>query len=474
MSATSASEAERTLLLFSLRDPMNEDACCALAMLSILQKCFPESPSAAVSLLQAPILRAIMTLLSTYVGPSGPQHDYDCFPTVLDRLTICRCKPAIRAQPFHSRGANPGCCVWGDFISRICHELLASLRQLTPGEFRARKSGGVSNEDQPWPNSAKDLFPRHPAGEHEVIMGLGQWALFEPGVLPVMSAIARFWDPFACMLVPLPFVIKYPLIHLEDCVKGFKHNNAHALHTFIQTTTSVAHTSWMVSSYLENIKELSPLAVRVDAIAEALEGELPVLGDVRTWCFRIKTMQAGQQPQMRRELELFAASPAGIFTLAFKTMLEVRSRDQCLYIECEHKPNGPAQICSGCGVVRYCSSECQSAAWKDPVAPHRPICKAIKKLRGSLNMTGLDEWTRALSVREPGLAGAWDHVRFAQACIVAHADVKTGEIIGDGLRATTARRTDFLNERAEYAPWVKEMNQRAEAEEEEYQVGEIS
>ncbi|KAJ7073123.1 hypothetical protein C8F01DRAFT_1225855 [Mycena amicta] len=421
--------------------------------------------------LQAPILRAVMTLLSTYVGP---QRDHACFPTIWGHLKTCRCTPAILALPCHSRSPTSGCCIRDDFIARMCHELLASLCPLTPGEFRARTSG-MSDEDQPWPNSAQDLFPRHPAGEHEAILGLSHWALYELSVLPVMSAVARFWDPFGRMLVRVPFTFKYPLIHLEYCVKGFKPDDAHALHTFIQATTSVVRffrdleridVNCITACYVKNIKELFSWAVRVDSIADALGGKSVLLSDVRTWCFYMKTSQASQEPQMKRELDLFVASPQGIFTLAFKALREARSRDQCLYIECEHKPNGPTQICSGCGVVHYCSSECQSAAWKDPGAPHQSVCKAIKKLRASLDMTGLEEWNCVFFVRGPGLSVAWDNVRFAEFCTAAGADVENGKTIGDALAATMAKRTKFLNARVEYAPWVQEKHRREKAEEE--------
>ncbi|EMD32455.1 hypothetical protein CERSUDRAFT_126849 [Gelatoporia subvermispora B] len=36
--------------------------------------------------------------------------------------------------------------------------------------------------------------------------------------------------------------------------------------------------------------------------------------------------------------------------------------------------------CSGCGLVPYCSKECQKRAWKDAQAPHRFICAKMQKL----------------------------------------------------------------------------------------------
>jgi hypothetical protein len=38
------------------------------------------------------------------------------------------------------------------------------------------------------------------------------------------------------------------------------------------------------------------------------------------------------------------------------------------------------QRCSGCFVFGYCSKECQRRAWKDPRAPHRDICKKLRRV----------------------------------------------------------------------------------------------
>ncbi|EIN10205.1 hypothetical protein PUNSTDRAFT_125170 [Punctularia strigosozonata HHB-11173 SS5] len=38
-------------------------------------------------------------------------------------------------------------------------------------------------------------------------------------------------------------------------------------------------------------------------------------------------------------------------------------------------------VCGGCEHMKYCSPECQRAAWADAVAPHKPICRLLALLR---------------------------------------------------------------------------------------------
>ncbi|KIY63498.1 hypothetical protein CYLTODRAFT_414000 [Cylindrobasidium torrendii FP15055 ss-10] len=48
------------------------------------------------------------------------------------------------------------------------------------------------------------------------------------------------------------------------------------------------------------------------------------------------------------------------------------------------------QACSACHVVRYCSPECQHAAWKHVEIPHRPICRLLSTITKKLGI----EWRK--------------------------------------------------------------------------------
>ncbi|KZT72287.1 hypothetical protein DAEQUDRAFT_652597, partial [Daedalea quercina L-15889] len=42
--------------------------------------------------------------------------------------------------------------------------------------------------------------------------------------------------------------------------------------------------------------------------------------------------------------------------------------------------------CAGCGVLRYCSKDCQKSVWKHTMAPHKDICSKLRTLRERTNI----------------------------------------------------------------------------------------
>jgi hypothetical protein len=55
----------------------------------------------------------------------------------------------------------------------------------------------------------------------------------------------------------------------------------------------------------------------------------------------------------------------------------------CYALDCKESLQSSGrtyQRCSGCLVVGYSSKECQRRAWKDPRAPHRDICKKLRRV----------------------------------------------------------------------------------------------
>ncbi|KAJ7663870.1 hypothetical protein DFH06DRAFT_1188714 [Mycena polygramma] len=70
----------------------------------------------------------------------------------------------------------------------------------------------------------------------------------------------------------------------------------------------------------------------------------------------------------------------------FHTLAIHLKRDACSAIDCPRARAEPGQgdmkfnRCSGCGVFQYCNAECQLKAWKDPKAPHKQVCKLIKRV----------------------------------------------------------------------------------------------
>ncbi|KAH9914150.1 uncharacterized protein B0H18DRAFT_1125815 [Fomitopsis serialis] len=57
--------------------------------------------------------------------------------------------------------------------------------------------------------------------------------------------------------------------------------------------------------------------------------------------------------------------------------------------------------CAGCGVLRYCSRECQRSAWKHATFPHKNVCTKLRVLRERTNLPkDPDHWNTA-RIRQP-------------------------------------------------------------------------
>jgi hypothetical protein len=80
-----------------------------------------------------------------------------------------------------------------------------------------------------------------------------------------------------------------------------------------------------------------------------------------------------------------------------------KERNVCFSLGCKHsiqmlEPDAAAddrfRRCSGCKLVSYCRKDCQVAAWRDDVIPHRDVCANIKKLvkQGGGSVENQETW----------------------------------------------------------------------------------
>ncbi|KAH9923274.1 uncharacterized protein B0H18DRAFT_861542, partial [Fomitopsis serialis] len=46
----------------------------------------------------------------------------------------------------------------------------------------------------------------------------------------------------------------------------------------------------------------------------------------------------------------------------------------------------PFPRCAGCGILCYCSRECQKSAWKHAKAPHKEVCPKLRVLHERTNL----------------------------------------------------------------------------------------
>ncbi|KAJ7479350.1 hypothetical protein B0H11DRAFT_1274313 [Mycena galericulata] len=133
------------------------------------------------------------------------------------------------------------------------------------------------------------------------------------------------------------------------------------------------------------------------------------------------------------------------FVGAFLRMVEIRNRNQCLHITCESKIQARCSICGRCGIVRFCSSECLTAAWTSPTHPHKMLCKQIQNLRAQSCLVDPHAWNR--TIRDSSIHR--DPEPFATACLATKADPNLAQAIVMGITYLTRERLNFLDKRKE-------------------------
>ncbi|KAF7318418.1 hypothetical protein HMN09_00351000 [Mycena chlorophos] len=406
--SASTAEKERTLLLFSIANPTHKDACCTMAMLNILEDCFPKTHSDIVSeathLRQAPILRAAMKFLA-----SGLQNPEPKLGPVMQALTRCACSDAVRKLPCHVNGKVHKTHFHVDYLAELANALMASLyeHRKTPGKLRPTKPG-LSKQNQPWPSSLDDLFPPHPEGNDkamdQTLVGLWTWSRLSPGVLPLSGALALFWPPVAKLMLGTPAPVSMPMQILEQCADTYDRDrkkwkapptegtaqvekNAFMLGVvaavqFSHYVEDIDHEA-MTAAYMDRLDELVALCRRIDALISPILGDYTPLSRVKSWT---------------RTMIEYSETTAGKMTILFNLMCRVRECNDCFYIDCKTRDPGTPLTCSGCGILRYCNAECQNAAWKHAPAPHQPLCKTIKKFRAC--MASPDDWNTFAKLKD--------------------------------------------------------------------------
>lgn len=90
--------------------------------------------------------------------------------------------------------------------------------------------------------------------------------------------------------------------------------------------------------------------------------------------------------RMHREIQdltkrMKTPSPENIFFELMCLIYGMRSTGQeCLNINCSFITEEflrPLKLCAGCRIIPYCSKECQVAGWKNPICPHKGVCKDL-------------------------------------------------------------------------------------------------
>ncbi|KAJ7676458.1 hypothetical protein B0H17DRAFT_1080077 [Mycena rosella] len=66
--------------------------------------------------------------------------------------------------------------------------------------------------------------------------------------------------------------------------------------------------------------------------------------------------------------------------------------NKCMHLMCTRPIAVKTAVCVKCGIVHYCSAQCQRPAWRAPELPHKPLCDVIHTLRAVLQLEDSAEW----------------------------------------------------------------------------------
>ncbi|KAJ6574440.1 hypothetical protein B0H19DRAFT_1371507 [Mycena capillaripes] len=444
-----ATKQERALLIFTLLNPMHEDACCVLSLRPIFDKVFskknPEDDAR-----QAEVLRAAMAFLSA-TNRSDAEH-----AVMREHILTCPCKPAIRG--FHRPVCRPHTEVLEVVLFVICGTISEYLRRLGPAKFRKSKAN-VAPEAQPWPSSIADIIPS-PGAEHDVLVALVQWATSVPGghsVFMLIGALARFWEPFASLLFTTPGVFLLATNHMRHALDSYDPDAgpAERMNDFISPILSCAQGLFQTMSDIDMstmVEITAKIYPEMYAIAEPIEPILARMNvpglsmdDCRRWFHFVRGMRAVVAPDgtfiKRPQVEVLKNMvPDNHYIGAFMRMVEIRTRNQCLHIACTAPVLGRSSICSRCGIVRFCSRECLTAAWNSPHLPHKSLCKSIQRIRAATLLTDETAWNRI--VRDDSHMHR-SPIKFADTCVAACVDPQLAQSIWTGINLLLIEKVDY-------------------------------
>ncbi|KAJ7729568.1 hypothetical protein B0H16DRAFT_1469953 [Mycena metata] len=293
----------------------------------------------------------------------------------------------------------------------LCASISIGLGPLVAGKFLRRKRGTA---EQRWPGSIGDILPNY-ATPGEVLDTLLRWAV-EPGhgqaAFSLISALARFWEPFTAEVLNRPDVFFLATRHLQYVADTHIDSERSRTWLIVEPCASPFVTLAEINfSHLGKI--VQPLFEPLNSVGKRLKPMLDPVSDasIIRWFGNVAAMVDPPVSQAVYVDGLFIASgslviegatePLGtveeIYLRTFTAIWEARHRNQCMRLGCTTPMVQRSVPCGGCRVVRYCSRECQRAAWKShPLHPHKLLCENNFKLRTAFKMLENSVWDRLI------------------------------------------------------------------------------
>ncbi|KAJ7686821.1 hypothetical protein B0H17DRAFT_1071210 [Mycena rosella] len=414
----------------ALRDPMNPDSCCSLAIhagTTMLSRTEPDLM--AKDPRQSQILRAVMYFLTC---PRSEQERN----ALKKKLNTCHCKFVDPAVVYMHIGNNPTYDDPNKVVPIDFDTLLAALCLIIQDGLGTLPKNTVPDQ-QPWPNSEQEIMPNGATG---TVHSLLQWAT-DP---------SSGHGAFGVFRTPLSFSLATD--HLQFAVDHFDARAGYPVlaKTFLLPLLACADgfffTMWIrdMDATRKALRPIFPkmadVTIKIAPILPAVEPTMG-LGHVKDWFERMKILVWESRFTM-----VPCSAPDADFHM-FNRLLYVRNLNQCMHLECKKALGIKTTVCVQCGIVRYCSTECQRPAWRAPHLPHKPLCQAIHSLRAVLELKDMDEWDSwMLRTIDTKVASGRQARHFGDLCASKEVDLELTKKIAEGVFALTEGKRAQLDE----------------------------
>ncbi|KAJ6562507.1 hypothetical protein B0H19DRAFT_98907 [Mycena capillaripes] len=402
-----------TQLLSAFLFSPEKSIICAATVAKLTRRLLPtdEDPKHCFRILRSDH-RACLDALVRFIAVPRTDEELQRLET---RLSDCRCKVDTYEvlQLVHDNDNDVGDLSFNGMISSIFTIL---GRVVYHGLKVGHVVGGqpASPHDsttKKWPANTAALFPAGPDAavvsfarlfrlteSHHILDFIRTVLPHCPSLAMPISSSALFWEVTVQGLQVAVDNFDPSLIDDDDDDGEDEDEEGYAPHQLIRAFTMFLQT--FVETFIETLRQkitLSNLASCGRKIYDLLVKVLCIIkgsshqDKLRTLCFLIAGM-AGcvlkavpQRQRPRRMHPLLVASTlqhqpkAFAFTEVFAVISRLTAVVQCCNTACTETSESCAQklrYCARCRVMRYCSSECQKAAWKY----HKVVCADLETL----------------------------------------------------------------------------------------------
>ncbi|KAF7371403.1 hypothetical protein MSAN_00776900 [Mycena sanguinolenta] len=314
---------------------------------------------------------------------------------VENNLSTCRCN---LADPF-MQGLHSSSEAYGHFIFNLATILSTAFIDLPPGRFRSRiRTRDV--ESQPWPLSPAELFAEGGTSQ-DSLAGLMLWAEAIPsgaGSFMVMADLLARSPSLGRTFLTNPLALRLATDHLKLALWGYEAFPGRApsfLYPIVATSS--------LFSALHGISPFSLVSTALDPVFDELLSVSTRLRTLETTDPKWVTVLGGLHYLLERKQDLKAGvqrvlSDEELHKSAILTMLFFRLHHKCMHIGCPSQSAKKTLQCAQCAIVRYCGSDCQRKAWRDPVLPHKRLCTAVQSMRRALELDDVVAWSQWVSI----------------------------------------------------------------------------